>query len=124
MHYAPTGVPQYRSLYQTRGAIVRGFKSVVTKEINVLCGTPEQPFWQRNYFEQVLRNNKEFLNIRQYMINNPLKWVYDLLEKLDNEYPVNRRTNESGHGHPYGGASTVAQQLEIKINPFALREFQ
>ena len=33
----------------TLGAIVRSFKSAVTKRINEMRGTPGIPVWQRNY---------------------------------------------------------------------------
>ena len=79
MHYAPTDIPQ---LAQTVGAIVRGFKSAVTKQINFLRKTPAQPVWQRNYYEHIIRNDKELFNIRQYIANNPLQW------ELENENPV------------------------------------
>jgi REP-associated tyrosine transposase len=83
MHYAPTDNPQLESPSQTIGAIVRGFKSTATKQINILRKTPAQPVWQRNYFERVIRNDKELFNIHQYIINNPLKWA------IDNENPIN-----------------------------------
>jgi len=39
--------------------------------------------WQRNYFERVIRNERELFKIRQYIQNNPLKW------DIDNENPEN-----------------------------------
>jgi putative transposase len=63
--------------------IVKLFNSTVTKQINILRNTPAQPVWQRNYFERVIRNDKKLFNIRQYIINNPLKW------ELDNDNPIN-----------------------------------
>lgn len=30
-------------------------------------------FWQRNYYEHIIRNEKELNRIREYIINNPLK---------------------------------------------------
>ena len=86
MHYAPTDIPQ---LAQTVGAIVRGFKSAVTKQINFLRKTPAQPVWQRNYYEHIIRNDKELFNIRQYINNNPFQWIYDIVEEQDNENPIN-----------------------------------
>ncbi|MBU1078787.1 MAG: hypothetical protein KKH98_15940 [Spirochaetes bacterium] len=34
--------------------------------------------WQRSYYEHVIRNEKELLNIRKYINNNPLKWNLDI----------------------------------------------
>lgn len=59
-------------------SIVRAFKAVVTKEINQICqqkGT--SLIWQKNYYEQVIRNEKMLNNIREYIINNPVNWNQD-----------------------------------------------
>jgi REP element-mobilizing transposase RayT len=34
-------------------------------------------FWQRNYYEHVIRNEDELNKIREYIQNNPLKWDLD-----------------------------------------------
>lgn len=40
-----------------------------------------QPFdgklWQRNYYEHIIRNEKSYHNITNYIINNPVKWGED-----------------------------------------------
>ncbi|WP_257789787.1 transposase [Prosthecochloris sp. GSB1] len=33
--------------------------------------------WQRNYFERIIRNEREFYNIRAYVRNNPINWERD-----------------------------------------------
>jgi len=80
LQYAPTTmnkISKFRSPSQTIGAIVRGFKSVATKEISKLNKTPGIPFWQRNYYEHIIRNENELTKIRAYIQNNPLKWSLD-----------------------------------------------
>jgi hypothetical protein len=57
--------------------IVRAFKSAVTKRINELRTTPGLPIWQRNYYEHIIRNEKEFQEIESYILNNPLNWLKD-----------------------------------------------
>ncbi len=32
------------------------------------------PLWQSNYYDHIIRNEKEFDNISAYIINNPKKW--------------------------------------------------
>lgn len=64
-------------------AIIRSFKSAVTKRINELRGTPYTPIWQRNYYEHVIRDEDDLNEIREYIVNNPLKW------DLDSENPQN-----------------------------------
>ena len=35
------------------------------------------PFWQRNYYEHVIQNDRELDKIREYIATNPLKWALD-----------------------------------------------
>lgn len=37
----------------------------------------ENKLWQRNYYEHVIRNEKDLMEIREYIINNPFKWDED-----------------------------------------------
>ena len=57
--------------------IVRGYKSAVTKHINELRKTPKSPVWQRNYHEHIIRNEKTFAMICDYIFHNPEKWRDD-----------------------------------------------
>lgn len=59
------------------GAIIGQFKSVVTKRINEMRGTPGFPLWQRNYYEHVIRNENELNKIREYILSNPQQWALD-----------------------------------------------
>jgi REP element-mobilizing transposase RayT len=65
--------PQPKSI----GALVAGFKSTVTKQINQIRNTPGIPVWQRNYYEHIIRNEKALENIRRYIEGNPVLWEYD-----------------------------------------------
>jgi REP element-mobilizing transposase RayT len=58
-------------------SFVSGFKSSVTTQINTLRQTPGNPVWQRNYFEHIIRNDTVLQKIREYIINNPIKWFDD-----------------------------------------------
>ena len=62
---------------RTLGALVAGFKSSVTKQINAMRGTPRQPLWQRNYYEHIIRGEPELYRVRQYIEDNPRKWPED-----------------------------------------------
>ncbi len=35
--------------------------------------------WQRNYWEHIIRNEDEYNQISQYIIDNPVKWESDKL---------------------------------------------
>ena len=62
-----------RSPSKTLGAIVRGFKSAVTKQIGF-------PIWQRNYYEHIIRNAHAFERISNYIRNNPAQWNKDMFK--------------------------------------------
>jgi REP element-mobilizing transposase RayT len=66
-----------KSIAGSLPTIVRSFKSAVTKRINETRGTPGAPVWQRNYYERIIRNDREFDAIRQYIRNNPTCWAED-----------------------------------------------
>ena len=67
----------FKSQSQTIGAIVRGYKSSVTKKINTLHHCDDFVVWQRNYHEHIIRNERSYQNISNYIINNPEKWNDD-----------------------------------------------
>ena len=67
--------PLLRGPSQTIGAIVRGYKSSVTKQLGIM-GFDEK-LWQRNYYEHIIRNEQSYNNISKYIINNPAKWQED-----------------------------------------------
>jgi len=69
---APTG-PARGSV----GAIVGQVKSVVSRRVNALRNTPGAPFWQRNYYEHIIRDADEYEAIRWYIENNPARWAED-----------------------------------------------
>ncbi len=73
LQYAPT----FRSPSRSVGAVVRGFKSAVTRRINQMRQTPGLPVWQRNYYEHIIRSERELARIRQYIVNNPAQWASD-----------------------------------------------
>jgi REP element-mobilizing transposase RayT len=67
----------FKSPSEAIRAIIRGYKSKVTKKINLLRESPGLAVWQRNYYERVIRDEPELNRIRKYIIENPLKWETD-----------------------------------------------
>lgn len=59
------------------GAMVRSYKSTVTREINLHRGTPGGRVWQRNYYEHIIRDYPDLEEIRDYVVNNPAAWETD-----------------------------------------------
>jgi len=77
LQYASTETPKFKSPSQTIGAIIRGYKSSVTKQINTLREMPGVPVWQRNYYEHIICDEKSYHKISEYIINNPIHWQDD-----------------------------------------------
>ncbi|MCL4550190.1 MAG: transposase [Bacteroidetes bacterium] len=73
--FAPTLKPN------SLGSIIGQFKSIVTKRVRK-TGIPDFR-WQRNYYERIIRNEKELYQIRKYLQLNPLKW------EIEKETPEN-----------------------------------
>jgi putative transposase len=61
----------------TLGQIVAYFKYKSTKEINVMDGGRIAKLWQRNYYEHIVRNEREMENIWNYIETNPAMWATD-----------------------------------------------
>jgi REP element-mobilizing transposase RayT len=61
----------------TLGVIVRMFKSAVTRELRVQNLWDEQPFWQPNFFDRVIRDTSDLARVREYIANNPAAWAHD-----------------------------------------------
>ncbi len=69
--------------------IVRSFKSATTKKIRSLTNK-SFVLWQKNYYEHIIRNEKELFRIRKYIVDNPIKW------ELDKENPKNIKSINTG----------------------------
>jgi putative transposase len=61
------------------GAIVRAYKSAVTYAINAARQTRGATVWHRNYHEHIIRDDADLNRIRDYIANNPLRWIEDTL---------------------------------------------
>lgn len=76
---APTG--------KTVGDMVGAFQSIVTVEyirgVKTL-GWPSfnRKLWQRNYWENIIRNEQSYNRISEYIKNNPKNWEEDKLNKI------------------------------------------
>lgn len=63
----------------TLGNIVGFLKYGTTKQANKLLCMPGTKFWQRNYYEHIIRDEKDYNHIYEYITNNPLRWELDSL---------------------------------------------
>ncbi len=57
------------------GAIVRSFKSAVTRRAELELNTGN--IWQRNYYEHILRDRADYERIAGYILDNPANWDQD-----------------------------------------------
>lgn len=85
---APTGKPP------TLGQIIGAFKSITTHEY--IRGVDEKDWpqfdkrlWQRNYYERIIRNEREMDAMWRYIENNPAMWATD----DENPRPARKVTN-------------------------------
>lgn len=72
---APTGTAP-----KSLGAVIGGFKSGVTCKINryrAERNLPPVKVWQRSFHDRIIRDEKELIAIRKYIIENPLHWDTD-----------------------------------------------
>jgi putative transposase len=81
---APTGEFKVKQL----GRLIGAFKTVSTKQMNLISKTSGVPFWQRNFYEHVIRDDHSLNRIRDYIVTNPLRW------DLDRENPQARGRDE------------------------------
>jgi REP element-mobilizing transposase RayT len=65
------------NLAPTVGKIIRGFKARCTFLINKQFDLAGNKLWQRNYYEHVIRDEKSYIQILEYMQTNPQKWHED-----------------------------------------------
>ena len=64
------------------GAIVRSYKSAVTRAVvRALGGSP--PIWQRNYYEHVIRDEQDWNRIHLYIQSNIVNWAQDAENPLN-----------------------------------------
>lgn len=57
--------------------IVRAFKTYSAKGINGIRKSPGVSVWQRSFYEHIIRDEKEYLEIGEYILHNPAKWESD-----------------------------------------------
>ncbi|MFH1456580.1 MAG: hypothetical protein ABIF17_00520 [Patescibacteria group bacterium] len=67
-----TGVKKIKSLSELVGA----FKTITSKKIHKIGR--EDFKWQRSFYDQIIRNEKMFFNIKEYIRNNPINWQDDI----------------------------------------------
>ena len=75
---ADVGRQDARTKTRTVGQLIGYFKHEITKEINALRGTDYVKVLQRDYYEHIIRSEREWNAIATYIQNNPTNWNADL----------------------------------------------
>lgn len=71
----------------TLGNVVAYFKYKTTKRIDL-----STKLWQRNYHEHIIRDEKSYQTISEYIINNPANWMTD-------KFNPNQNQNNQSNNH-------------------------
>jgi putative transposase len=79
--------------------VVHRFKSLTTVRFRQGVVEERQPplagrLWQRNYFEHIIRNDRDLERVREYVAANPLRWstdrenpAMDVSANVEDEFP-------------------------------------
>jgi hypothetical protein len=73
-----TAKPQFgKPISGALGTIIGAYKGSVTRRVHQLPNPPDHPIWLRNYYDHIIRNEKDLNRIREYVLNNPARWHAD-----------------------------------------------
>ena len=83
---APTDNVKHGTAKHGLPEIVRALKTFSARKINELRNTRGEKLWQRNYYEIIIRNERSYQRITNYIIDNPKKWNNDKYYKYYKNY--------------------------------------
>ncbi len=67
----------------TVSAVVGWLKYQATKEINKTRNSSGEKVFQRSFYDHVIRNRNDYEEIGKYIYENPARWQFDKLYKLE-----------------------------------------
>ena len=86
----PPTTPQFQRQPKSISSFVAGFKSSTIKRIDDWIDSnnlpmakfnKNNPLWQSNYHDHIIRNETEYRHISDYIVRNPMEWKEDTLNK-------------------------------------------
>jgi putative transposase len=98
------------------GAVIGGFKSAVTREINRIRPGAGDRLWQASYYDHIIRNNRSLELIREYIYTNPRRW------ELDRENPEGSGADDVEEFVRTLGDSSTGNQGDASVAPTSGRE--
>ena len=54
--------------------IMRGFKTMSARQINLMLNRQGVPVWQESYRDRAIRNDRELGSFREYIMTNPIRY--------------------------------------------------
>lgn len=116
---APTTEQFGKPVPNSMPTIARLFKPATTKRINQPRNTPGSGVWQRNYYEHVIRGEDNLNRIRQYILDNPARWVDDDNTTNRLGHLVNVKTGKTRPRslHAFIEQDKILLQTEIEHRP-------
>ncbi len=77
----PIGQKRFQNIgCKSLSSIVGSYKSATTKHVNRL----QFPFaWQTRFYEHIIRDEKDYMRIKEYIITNERSWDEDRFKKPD-----------------------------------------
>jgi putative transposase len=57
------------------GNVIGAFKSLSARSANQVLGRRNVSFWQRGYYDRVVRSDDELERLRWYIDENPSRWA-------------------------------------------------
>ncbi len=76
-HESPLPVTRSGPRPKTIGAIIGLFKATVTKQYHETGELTYKKIWQRNYYEHIIRDKRDYEKIYEYIESNPINWSLD-----------------------------------------------
>jgi REP element-mobilizing transposase RayT len=58
--------------------IMRGFKTFSSRRINERLNGNGRFQWQKSFHDHIIRGERDLTRVREYIMNNPLKWEEDI----------------------------------------------
>jgi REP element-mobilizing transposase RayT len=74
---SPAPTPAGRLTRPTLGQVIGAFKSLSAISSNRHLDPPAAPFWQRGYYEHVIRTEAVLNRLREYILDNPRRWTFN-----------------------------------------------
>lgn len=70
--------------------VIGAYKAEVSRRARRAGLAPVGPLWQRNFWDHIIRNERELANVRNYIQTNPERWDVDRLRPDGPPLPASR----------------------------------